>query len=121
MELFSFEKLDVYKKSMILAPIIYKLVEKFPTEEKFSLTNQIHRAITSIPSNIAESCSRSSYKEKLHFIEIAYGSLLESYCQLQIGINLGYINYSDIEPTIPYFFDISRMLSGLKNSYANKL
>jgi four helix bundle protein len=46
--------LEVWKKSMDLVENIYQLSTNFPKAEKFGLTNQIRRAVVSIPSNIAE-------------------------------------------------------------------
>lgn len=75
---------------------VYKLMANFPNEEKFALSAQIRRAIVFVPSNLAEGCGRIPYKEKIHFAQIAYGSLMETFCQLQIALDLGYISETDI-------------------------
>lgn len=116
-ELYSFEKLVVYQKARMLLITVYKLLNKFPVEEKFALCDQIRRSIVSVPSNIAEQSGRNSLKEKIHFIEIAFGSLMECYCQLQLAYDLGYLKESELNEIKPCFFDISRLLSGLKKSY----
>jgi len=95
--MYNFEKLDVWKTSKQLAVYIYQLIEKFPQEEKFALCDQLRRACISIPSNIAEGSGRISVREKVHFISIAYGSLMEVYCQLQIAEELRYIHDEDIK------------------------
>jgi len=95
--MYNFEKLDVWKTSKQLAVYIYQLIEKFPQEEKFALCDQLRRACISIPSNIAEGSGRISVREKVHFISIAYGSLMEVYCQLQIAEELRYIQDENIE------------------------
>ena len=81
---FSFDKLEAYTSSRGLVKDVYDLTGKFPNTEKYGLSDQLRRAVISIPSNIAEGSGRSSIKEKIHFIEIAYGSLMEVYCQLQL-------------------------------------
>ena len=121
MEQFSFENLETYNQAMRLVKMTYELAEKFPNHEKYGLYNQIHRAIVSIPSNIAESCGRKSYKEKIHFIEIAYGSLLESYCQLQIAVNVNYITVEEFLAIKPQFFTVSRLMNALNNSYVKQI
>lgn len=83
MKKFSFETLEVYKEARILVKGIYLLQNKFPKEEKYALGDQIRRSSTSITSNIAEGSGRNSLKEKIHFIEIAFGSMTESFSQLQ--------------------------------------
>lgn len=72
---FSFENLEVYKEARLLVKQIYLLQNKFPKEEKYALGDQIRRSSTSITSNIAEGCGRHSLKEKIHFVEIAFGSM----------------------------------------------
>ena len=52
----------------------------------------MRRAVISIPSNIAEGLSRTAPKEQAHFLDIAYGSLMEIDCQLDISLDLGYIS-----------------------------
>jgi len=121
MELFSFEKLEAFKSARLLAIKVYRLLASFPQHERFALCQQLQRAAISIPSNIAEGSGRCSMKEKIHFIEIAYGSLLETYCQLTLAKDLGYISDDNIKEIKPIFFEVSRLLSGLKNSFSSKI
>lgn len=58
-----------------------------------------------------------SYKEKIHFLEISFGSLMESYCQLQSCIDLGYITADKFYSIRPQFFVVSRLIHGLRQSY----
>ncbi len=73
---YSFEKLDVWNDARKFVVDIYALTKLMPTEERFGLCSQIQRASVSIVSNIAEGTTRFSDKEKIRFIEIAYGSLM---------------------------------------------
>ena len=116
---FSFENLEAYKVAKDLVVEIYKLQKTFPREELFALGDQIRRSASSITSNIAEGCVRNSYKEKNHFIEIAFGSMTESFSQLQIAVELGYISDDDIESLRPQFNRVAALLSLLKRSYEN--
>ena len=120
-EKFSFEKLEVYTESRKLVKEIYKLVKLLPSDEKFDLGSQIRRAAVSITANIAEGCGRFSLKEKIYFIGISYGSLMEVFSELQIVKDLGYFAESKLEELRPHFHHISKMLSGLRNSYATAL
>jgi four helix bundle protein len=94
---YRFENLEVWKESKHLAVEVYKILQTFPLEEKYGLIDQLRRASISVPSNIAEGTSRLSAKEQAHFISMAYGSLMEMYCQLQIAIDLNYGDISQIE------------------------
>ena len=84
---YSFEKLKVWNEAKELVVNVYHLLDSFPMFEKFALCDQIRRAIVSVPSNIAEGSGRKSLKEKTHFLEISYGSLMETYNQLLIAID----------------------------------
>ena len=121
METYQFEKLTAWQKAKELAIAVYRLVIKFPQYEQYGLSNQVRRAAISVPSNIAEGTGRISGKEKIHFLEISYGSLLETYCQLQIAVELGYISDDELNAIKPLFFETSRLISGLRNSYTSKL
>lgn len=118
--IFAFEQLDVYQVARCYVKNVYLLSDKFPQKEDFALTSQIRRAAVSITSNIAEGTSRFSIKDKSHFIEIAYGSLMETYSQLQVASDLGYITQSDIEQQHPLVVELRNRLSALRKSYIEK-
>src|ERR1035437_454789 len=91
----SFIELKVWAKAHQLVIQIYKITKDFPTEERFSLTNQIRRASVSIASNIAEGFQRSSNKVSRNFYDIADGSIEEVKYQLLLSKDLGYIKEQD--------------------------
>ena len=98
--------------------MVYGLLKKFPIEERFALCDQIRRAVISVPSNIAEGTGRMSVKEQIHFMEIAYGSLMETYCQLQISLELGYITEEDLKTTKEKITVVAKLLSGFRANLA---
>jgi len=120
--MYNFEKLEVWHVSRNLVTIIYKLLKNFPLEEKYALCDQMRRAAISIPSNVAEGGGRISPKEQVHFMEIAYGSLMELYCQLLIAIDLGYLQKDQTEliEANEQINQIAKMLSGLRKSLKAK-
>lgn len=118
---FAFENLEAYKVARLLVRDIYRLQNKFPKEEKFALGDQIRRSSTSITSNIAEGTGRNSPKEKIHFIEIAFGSMTESFSQLQNAQDLGYVQEEEVEALRPQFNHVAALLSLLKKSYEQQL
>jgi len=120
METFNFEKLSVWQKSRQLVCDVYSLSATFPNTERFALCDQLQRAIVSVSSNIAEGNSRYSPKERGHFIEIAYGSLMEAYCQLQLAVDLKYIQPDRFEAIKPKFQEVGMMLSGLRKLLKEK-
>ena len=72
-----FKKLEIWKNGIELVKQVYQMSNKFPSEEKFGLGSQITRAAVSVPSNIAEGCSRNSEVEFKRFLEIDIGSVFE--------------------------------------------
>lgn len=121
MDCFSFFDLRVYKESKELVKSIYRLLEKFPKYETYALGDQLRRAVISVPSNIAEGSGRFSIKEKIHFIEIAYGSLSESLCQLDIAHDLEYITDEEFYNEKERINIIGKQLSGLRSSFQKQL
>ena len=117
---FSFEGLEVYQAARVLVRDVYRLQQKFPRTEIYALGDQIRRSASSVTSNIAEGSGRNSNKEKVHFIEIAYGSLMEAFSQLQIAQDLGYLTEQDIDTSRPQFISVAKMLSGLKSYFENQ-
>jgi len=93
----SFRALIVYKKSHELALRVYKITRRFPPEEQFGLVAQMRRAAISIPSNIAEGYCRSSRKEYLNFLSIAFASGNELSAQLSIAHELEFIYDADYD------------------------
>lgn len=90
--MFSFEKLEVWQNTMEMSVEIYRLTTLFPKSEQFTLSDQIRRAISAVPANIAEGNSRSTGKDTAHFLSIAYSSLMETMNHLILAQRLGYID-----------------------------
>ena len=118
---FSFERLEVYGKIRELIKNVYLLQNDFPKEERYALGDQIRRAAISISANLAEGCGRTSIKEKIHFVEIAFGSMTETFCEMQTACDLGYINEQQFEGLRPQFTEVAKMLSGMRNNLQTQL
>ena len=114
--MFNFEKLDAWKKAIALADLVYSTTQSFPADERFGLTNQLRRAAVSISSNLAEGCSRSSQQDFARFVEIATGSAFEVASQAVIARNQGYLTEPDFQRVQESALEITRMLSGLRQS-----
>lgn len=113
---FSFEKLEVWKKSKELIIEVYALTRNFPPEERFGMTTQIQRAAISIANNIAEGNSRSTQNDKKYFLTIAYGSLMETLNLIIIGAELNYISALDYYRLRKQIQIIGFMLTKLKKA-----
>ena len=118
---FQFEKLNAWQEARKLVVDVYQLLELFPKTENYALCDQLRRAVVSVPSNIAEGTGRLAVKEQIHFLEIAYASLMEVYCQLQIAVDLGYITPEALQVVKRKIFTTSKLISGLRTSKINQL
>jgi four helix bundle protein len=111
-----YRELKVWEAAMTLAEHCYQVTKLFPREEMFGMTSQIRRAAASIPANLAEGHGRQSTKEFLNFISIARGSLMEVETHLQLSHRVGLLPKTKLDELLRQTDEISRMLSGLRNS-----
>lgn len=86
-----FKNLEIWNLGKSVALATYKITRQMPPEELYGLTSQMRRAAISIPSNIAEGCSRSSNKDFARFLEISIGSAFELETQVILSLELAYI------------------------------
>src|ERR1035437_10020618 len=84
----SYRDLIAWQKAMKFVTQIYEVTQRFPSEERYGLTNQLRRASVSELSNIAEGQARFSQKKFHHFLSMARGSLVEIETQLLIARDL---------------------------------
>ena len=116
----TYRDLNVYDQSFELAMEIHKLTNGFPVEERYSLTDQMRRAAVSLTSNIAESFSRRSSKEKSRFYDIAQASLIELQNQLIISKDVNYLSNNDFEPINEQLVICNKLLAGLLRATKDK-
>lgn len=117
---YSFEKLNAWQEAKKLVVDVYQLLDSFPKFENYALCDQIRRSVVSVPSNIAEGSGRKSLKEQIHFLEIAYGSLMEVYNQLLIAVELAYITKESVDAIKPTIDAVAKMINGLSKTYSDK-
>ena len=114
--LFAYEKLDVWKLAKDFAVALYKITEGFPKEERYGLVSQMNRAAVSVASNIAEGSARTSSKDKAHFYQMAYSSLMEVTSQLTIVKELAFVNEQEYKLLRIKIYEISNKLNSLHKS-----
>ena len=119
-EIFGYKNLVAYHRAKALVTFVYKLLKKFPREEQYAMCDQLRRAVVSVTSNIAEGTSRGTYPDKIHFLEIAYSSMMEIHSQLDVACDLGYITIDDLFSAEETILSVVKPLSGLRSSYQEK-
>ena len=80
---------------MIFAVEVHRVTSAFPRHELYGLSQQLRRAVVSVPSNIAEGKGHRSDREFGHFLLHARGSLLEVQTQVMIAQELQYVESED--------------------------
>ena len=117
----SYQDLEVWRKSLELAEMVYRLSARFPSSEKFGMTVQVRRSACSIAANIAERAARRGAREFLQFLGIASGSLAETETYLILASRLGMANDEYIDDVLACAQEVGRMLTGLKRSVGRRL
>ena len=117
----SYEDLIVWQKSMDLLEEVYRLIKLLPREETYALADQMRRAATSIPSNIAEGHGRNSNKEFANFLNIARDSLSELRTQLRICHRLKYFSESDSEKALNLCEEVYKILNAFISKLRSKI
>ena len=112
----SYRDLIAWQNAMDLVAGVYRVTEPLPAREQFGLSNQMHRASVSIPSNIAEGQGRGTTKDYVHFLHISRGSLQELETQLLLAQRLSFAGESDVQRLLSVCDEVSRLVSGLINA-----
>jgi len=93
MTVMNLDQLEVWRRSKDFAILIYKqVIPLLPASEKYNLADQLKRAATSIPANIAEGHGRYHFLDNVRFCYIARGSLTEVQSHLSLARSLGYLS-----------------------------
>jgi four helix bundle protein len=118
--MFSFEKLEVWKRSVNFADRMFDVADNLPQRYKFSLGDQLRRASLAIPTNIAEGSGRESGKEQAYFYSVAKGSVYEVVSLLAMVSKRGQLSPEIYQQYHQEANEIAAMLSGLIKAARNK-
>ncbi len=111
-----YSDLTVWQRAMDLVALCYRLSDKFPRSEEFSLRQQIHRAAVSVATNIAEGHGRTGIGEYLHHLSIAHGSLMEVETLVHVARRLAYVDEESAASLLVQSEEVSRLLRALMRS-----
>jgi len=109
-----YHRLEVWRRAHKLTMEVYRVTRMFPSEERYALTVQLRRAMTSVPCNIVEGSARSTDRAFASFIEIAEGSAAEVQYELQLAQELGYLEPSVYDGITREILEVRRMLARLR-------
>jgi four helix bundle protein len=109
----SYRDLEVWRRSKAFVVEIYRVTREFPRHERFGLSDQMQRAAVSIPSNIAEGHIKGSDKAFAFHLNVALGSAAELDTQLEIALEVGYLQSEKYQALAAELQEIMKMLRGL--------
>lgn len=115
-----FRQLKVWRRAHELTKALYRATARFPMEERFGLSNQIRRAMASVPTNIAEGCARTGRLDYARFLNIGYSSLSEVDYMVLLSYELGYIDAANYKQLYGEIQEIQRMLYTLEQRLRQK-
>ena len=112
-----FQDLLVYKKSFELAMSIYQLSKKFPSDEKYSLTDQIRRSLRSVSENIAEA-TRKRLSEFFFISKLTDSDAENSETQvwLEYALVCYYIEKEKFDTLTEKSFEVGKLLNYTMNN-----
>ena len=111
-----FRKLEVWKEGIDFCQAIYQLTSTLPKDEKYGLVSQMNRAGVSIPSNLAEGCSRKSKVEFAKYIDYSLGSAFELETQIIICSRIGHIEEKLSQRYLTRLNILQKRINASKNS-----
>jgi four helix bundle protein len=118
-KIMTYRDLEVWKESMNLTEMIYRITKNYPQAELYGLTSQIQRAAVSIPANIAEGHDRMHKKEYQYHLSVARGSLAEVETQLILSHRLNYITKEQTTEIWEKAKLVGKLLNGLLRALKN--
>jgi four helix bundle protein len=116
----TWKELKAWQRAHSLVLQIYSLTARFPSTERFRLTDQLCRAAASVPANIVEGQSRQTTKEYIHFLYTARGSLEETRYHLLLAKDLELLDLDTYAKLETDYGTVSKMLNGLIQSLKQK-
>ena len=92
-----FRELRVYSLAMETAMEIFRITVEFPTEEKYSLVDQVRRSSRSVCANIAEAWRKRRYRAAfISKLSDAESEAAETQVWLDFSGKCGYLNHEVI-------------------------
>jgi len=120
MKVADYKDLRVYQLAFESAMEIFELSRAFPTEEKYSLTDQMRRSSRSVCANIAEAWRKRRYKAAfISKLSDADGEATETEVHLDFALRCGYLQ-KDVHARLKDKYDhICRQLTLMMDDAAS--
>ena len=117
----SFEEFDVYNKGIVLAKLVFELLNSKTFEKEFGFKDQIKRAVISITNNIAEGSEYNNNKQLIRYLKISKGSCAEVRSMLILSRELGFCSQAEIDESYKISIEISQNISNFIKYLSTKI
>ena len=114
-----FRQLETWLEAHKLVLMVYRVTKGFPGDGRFGLISQMRRAAVSVPANVAEGFKRRGIGDKIHFYNVAEGSLQELKYFFVLSEDLGYLDSN--RDLVDQSKTVGRLLNGLIASTRRRL
>jgi four helix bundle protein len=115
------KKLRAFELADRLALDVYLATRDFPDDERFGLRLQLRKGAVSVASNIVEGCARSTERDYVNFLGIAFGACCELDYQLSLSRRLGYLSADTHSRLGKQSAETARVLNGLIRSLRSRV
>lgn len=112
-----YQKLLVWQQAHALCLDVYRITKTFPSDERFRLIDQMIRAARSVPTNIAEGCTRRTGPDKRNFFQVSLASLEELHYHALLAKDLAFITEETFLSIDQRVQSIGYLLTRLRNAY----
>jgi len=116
----TYRDLETWQACMDVLVDTYQLTRKFPDDERYAMTGQMHRASVSMPSNVAEGWARRSTRVYINHVDIAIGSHAELETCAEAARHLKYIADDELRCYMVPLARAGQLLNGLLRSLEAK-
>jgi four helix bundle protein len=117
----SFEEFEVYQKGILLAKMVFKLLDNKAFKREYGFKDQIKRAVISITNNIAEGSEYNNNRQLIRYLKISKGSCAEVRSILILARELGFCSQTEIEESYKTSIEISQNLSNFIKYLSTKI
>ena len=117
---FDHEKLDVYRVSLDFVRVATAITKVIPADQRH-MRDQLLRAASSIPLNIAEGNGKLSFGERRRYFEIARGSAMECAAALDILVACGVLEPTAIIAEKDILVRIVSMITKLADARSSRV
>ena len=112
-----FRNIEAWQLSRPLVVAVYSATRRFPVDERFGLTLQLKKSVSSIGANIAEAMGRASRADCARVLQTSVSEGNETLHHLITAFDLGYISQSELDELVARLEPVRQKTLNLLRSF----